>query len=88
MAARDPAKGKEAVEFVKSQVPEEAAQGVAFLELDLSSFESIKSAAKTVVASSPRLNILILNAGCETLFFPFFLLPCAENNTIFIPNTY
>lgn len=62
MAARSPEKGNEAVSEVKSQTPGAA---VSFLELDLSSFESVKNAAKTVVASSDRLDILILNAGCE-----------------------
>ncbi|KAK7749310.1 hypothetical protein SLS62_008279 [Diatrype stigma] len=60
MAARSPEKGKEAVEDIKRQVPDAA---VTFLELDLSSFDSIKAAAKTVLESSPRLDILLLNAG-------------------------
>ncbi|KAK7420238.1 hypothetical protein QQX98_002893 [Neonectria punicea] len=60
MAARSPEKGNEAVADVKRLVPGTAAT---FLELDLGSFDSIKSAAKTVLASSPRLDILMLNAG-------------------------
>ncbi|KAK8076894.1 hypothetical protein PG996_003064 [Apiospora saccharicola] len=60
MAARDPAKGNEAVADVNSQVPE---AHVSYLEMDLSSFASIKKAAKTVLESSPRLDILMLNAG-------------------------
>ncbi|RYP08728.1 hypothetical protein DL764_001748 [Monosporascus ibericus] len=60
MAARSPEKGNEAVTDVKSQVP---GATVTFLELDLSSFASIKSAAKKILASSPRLDILMLNAG-------------------------
>ncbi|AEO69072.1 5721d776-06bd-4118-8c34-3d8d02801515 [Thermothielavioides terrestris] len=60
MAARSPEKGNEAVADVKRQVPGAAAT---FLELDLSSFASIKRAAKTVIAASPRLDILMLNAG-------------------------
>lgn len=60
MAARSSEKGNEAVAHVKSQVPGAA---VTFLKLDLSSFDSIKSAAKTVLASSPRLDVLLLNAG-------------------------
>lgn len=64
MAARSPEKGKEAVDDVKRQVPDAA---ITFLELDLSSFDSIKSAAKTVIASSPRLDILMLNAGRKWL---------------------
>jgi NAD(P)-dependent dehydrogenase (short-subunit alcohol dehydrogenase family) len=60
MAARSPDKGQAAVAEVKSQVP---GATVVFLELDLSSFDSIKKAAKTVLTSSPRLDILMLNAG-------------------------
>ncbi len=60
MAARSPEKGNEAIADVKQQVPGAA---VTFLELDLSSFDSIKRAAETVIASSPRLDILMLNAG-------------------------
>ncbi|KAI0377143.1 NAD(P)-binding protein [Hypomontagnella monticulosa] len=60
MAARSPEKGNEAVTDIKRQVPGAA---VTLLVLDLSSFDSIKSAAKTVLASSPRLDILMLNAG-------------------------
>lgn len=67
MAARSPDKGKEAVEEVKSQVPDAA---VTFLELDLSSFDSIKNAAKTVLESSPRLDILFLNAGRKKFLVP------------------
>ncbi|KPM36216.1 hypothetical protein AK830_g10350 [Neonectria ditissima] len=60
MAARSPEKGKEAVADVRRLVPDAA---VTFLELDLSSFDSIKAAAKTVLASSLRLDIFMLNAG-------------------------
>ncbi|KAK0717946.1 hypothetical protein B0T26DRAFT_872266 [Lasiosphaeria miniovina] len=60
MAARSPEKGVEAVADVKNKVPGAA---VAFLELDLSSFDSIKCAAKTVLDSTQRLDILMLNAG-------------------------
>ncbi|TVY20837.1 Short-chain dehydrogenase TIC 32-like protein [Lachnellula arida] len=60
MAARNPEKGHEAVADIKRRVPGVAA---AFLELDLSSFESVKEAARTVLACSTRLDILMLNAG-------------------------
>lgn len=60
MSARSPEKGQEAVAAVKSQVP---AAAVTFLEMDLSSFKSIKRAVKTVLANSRRLDILMLNAG-------------------------
>lgn len=60
MTARSPEKASEAISHVKAQVPGAA---VAPLELDLSSFDSIKAAARTVLATSPRLDILMLNAG-------------------------
>ncbi|KAK5046922.1 hypothetical protein LTR84_007276 [Exophiala bonariae] len=60
MAARNLEKGNEAVAEVKRQIP---AAAVSFLELDLSSFESIKKAAKTTIAQSDRLDVLMLNAG-------------------------
>ncbi|KAK8094768.1 hypothetical protein PG997_001453 [Apiospora hydei] len=60
MAARSPDKGNEAVADIRSRVP---GASVSFLELDLSSFASIKKAAKIMLDSSPRLDILMLNAG-------------------------
>ncbi|KAK8025289.1 hypothetical protein PG990_003112 [Apiospora arundinis] len=60
MAARSPEKGNEAVAEIQRIVP---GANVAFLEMDLSSLASIKKAAKTVLDSSPRLDILMLNAG-------------------------
>ncbi|KAK8009535.1 hypothetical protein PG991_012086 [Apiospora marii] len=60
MAARSSVKGNEAVAEVNRQVPD---ANVSFLEMDLSSFASIKKAAKTFLASSSRLDILMLNAG-------------------------
>jgi len=60
MAVRSPEKDNEAVADVRSWVPGAA---TTFLELDLSCFDSIKSALKIVLMSSPRRNILILNAG-------------------------
>ncbi|KAK8087332.1 Bli-4-like alcohol dehydrogenase [Apiospora phragmitis] len=67
MAARSPEKGKEAIAEVQSQVPN---ANVSFLEMDLSSFASIKKAAKSVLDSSPRLDILMLNAGPTVMGCP------------------
>ncbi|KAH9896257.1 NAD(P)-binding protein [Xylariomycetidae sp. FL2044] len=63
MAARDQKKGGDAVTFVKGQVVDAAGVEVNFLQLDLSSFASIKSAVRTVMSKSSRLDILMLNAG-------------------------
>ncbi|MCJ1334374.1 hypothetical protein MMC10_011083 [Thelotrema lepadinum] len=60
MTARSADKGNAAVADVKSQSPGVSAS---FLELDLTSFASIKSAAKSFLATAPRLDILFLNAG-------------------------
>lgn len=70
MACRDPVKGREAVEFVKNQLGDSGSSNtvVTFLELDLASFDSIKAAARKVIDSSDRLDILMLNAGRESLF--------------------
>ncbi|CAK7218200.1 hypothetical protein SEUCBS140593_003465 [Sporothrix eucalyptigena] len=60
MSARDPVKGKEALEEVKQAAPD---ANVSFVELDLSSFAKIKEAAATVLKSTTKLDILMLNAG-------------------------
>ncbi|CAK7212256.1 hypothetical protein SBRCBS47491_001401 [Sporothrix bragantina] len=60
MTARDPVKGKEALEEVKQAAP---GSNVSFAELDLSSFAKIKEAAATVLKSTKKLDILMLNAG-------------------------
>lgn len=64
MAARSPEKGQEAAAAVQAQVPGTA---VTFLQMDLSSFQSIKQAVRIVLASSPRLDVLMLNAGRKCL---------------------
>jgi retinol dehydrogenase-12 len=53
--------GVQAVEEIKSAGSKTV--DVKFLKLDLSSFESIKTCAQTVVAEAKKLDILMLNAG-------------------------
>ncbi|PFH59524.1 hypothetical protein XA68_12227 [Ophiocordyceps unilateralis] len=60
LAARNADKANEAIEEIRAKVPDAP---VKFLQLDLSSFESIKKAAETFTAESDRLDILMLNAG-------------------------
>ena len=60
LAARTPSKAKDAIASIKQQVPN---ADITFLELDLTSLASIKTAAETFVASNQRLDILINNAG-------------------------
>lgn len=60
LGARSIQKANAAIDEIRQQVPNAAIQ---VLELDLSSFASIKKAAATVLSTSPRLDILMLNAG-------------------------
>jgi NAD(P)-dependent dehydrogenase (short-subunit alcohol dehydrogenase family) len=60
IAARDAAKADAVVEDIRCQAP---AVAVHFLPLNIASFASIKSAAKTFLASASRFDILYLNAG-------------------------
>ncbi|EGE77498.2 short-chain dehydrogenase/reductase [Blastomyces gilchristii SLH14081] len=63
LAARNVQKAQQAIDDIKQQLPEACKTTISILELDLSSFESIKNAAKIVLAESDRLDILMLNAG-------------------------
>lgn len=60
VTARSTEKANAAVEEVKKQSPNASIKP---LELDLTSFKSIKSAAKKFQDSSSRLDVLMLNAG-------------------------
>jgi NAD(P)-dependent dehydrogenase (short-subunit alcohol dehydrogenase family) len=61
LAARSKAKAEQAIDDITRFAPDHAP--ISFLELDLTSFESIKSAAKSFIASNDRLDILVNNAG-------------------------
>ncbi|KAI0131808.1 hypothetical protein BJ170DRAFT_611428 [Xylariales sp. AK1849] len=60
IAARSAQKSNAVIDEIKAVSPKLSAR---FLELDLSSFDSIKSAARSFLKSAPRLDILIANAG-------------------------
>jgi len=60
LAARSESKARSAIAEIMERVPKAA---ITFLELDLSSFASIKAAADTVTNSTGRLDILMNNAG-------------------------
>jgi retinol dehydrogenase 12 len=60
LAARNLDKAKAAVDEIKRQVPNAP---IKILQLDLSSFESVKEAATTFSSESDRLDILMLDAG-------------------------
>lgn len=61
LTARTVEKANEAIEDVKKTVSN---ANIRPLALDLGSFESIKAAARTFIAASKRLDVLLLNAGC------------------------
>ncbi|KAH7119643.1 hypothetical protein B0J11DRAFT_65405 [Dendryphion nanum] len=60
VAARSALSGQAAVDEIKTGAPE---VDVRLVQLDLTSFESIKSAAREILEGTKRLDILILNAG-------------------------
>jgi NAD(P)-dependent dehydrogenase (short-subunit alcohol dehydrogenase family) len=60
LAARSQEKAKAAIEEVQRHAPDAP---IVPLDLDLTSFASIKDAARTFLAQEERLDILILNAG-------------------------
>lgn len=60
LTARSADKAKEAINEIQHAVPKSR---ITFLQLDLNSLASVCTAAKTVLSSSHRLDILILNAG-------------------------
>ncbi|KAL1856954.1 hypothetical protein Daus18300_010513 [Diaporthe australafricana] len=60
LTSRTTDKANQAIQEIKKEVPNANLKPVA---MDLSSFDSIKSAARTFTQSSQRLDILMLNAG-------------------------
>jgi NAD(P)-dependent dehydrogenase (short-subunit alcohol dehydrogenase family) len=62
MHGRDPRKGEAAVKEVRSTAA--ANVDVRFLQADFASFAQVRDLAAQVVASVPRLDVLINNAGC------------------------
>lgn len=66
LTARSPAKGEDAIKNIQerlSEVPGISLPDIVCLELDLSNLQSVKDAAKTVLARENRLDVLMLNAG-------------------------
>ncbi|KAK7942728.1 uncharacterized protein PG986_011841 [Apiospora aurea] len=61
LAARSAAKAQEAIKDIQQRAPDAAP--ITFLECDLSSFDSIKSAAAKFLSQASELHILINNAG-------------------------
>jgi NAD(P)-dependent dehydrogenase (short-subunit alcohol dehydrogenase family) len=60
LAARDQQKAKGAIDEIKTHAPDAP---IVPLDLDLTSFESIKDAARTFLKQEERLDVLMLNAG-------------------------
>lgn len=63
---RDPRKGAAAVEAVQAVAPA-GTPVIRFLQADFASLRQVESLAAEVVASVPRLDVLINNAGCGNL---------------------
>ncbi|KAH7176082.1 hypothetical protein EDB81DRAFT_771853 [Dactylonectria macrodidyma] len=66
LSARDPAKGQQAIDDIKASDPTNDAP-LHVVGLSLDSLESVRKAAKDLLALTDKLNILILNAG---IMFP------------------
>jgi NAD(P)-dependent dehydrogenase (short-subunit alcohol dehydrogenase family) len=62
---RDPRKGKAALEQVRAAASNSAS--VKFLQADFASLGQVRNLAAEVLASVPRLDVLINNAGCGNL---------------------
>jgi retinol dehydrogenase-12 len=60
LAARSKAKAEAAIKEIKSSAP---GANINFLELDLTSLDSVKTAAETFKRDNDRLDILVTNAG-------------------------
>ncbi|KAH7161359.1 short-chain dehydrogenase/reductase [Dactylonectria macrodidyma] len=60
LASRNLEKARSAADEIKQQVPDAP---IELLELDLSSFDSVKRASRKVLSETDRLDILMLNAG-------------------------
>lgn len=65
MASRSESKALTAIKDIKSQLPKDSltTTTIEHLPLDLSSLESVKTAAQTFTSQNHRLDLLILNAG-------------------------
>ncbi|PSN71470.1 short-chain dehydrogenase/reductase [Corynespora cassiicola Philippines] len=63
LAARNLDKAAAAVKEIQEELPNTALPPIHLLQLDLSSLESVKNAARTFMAQTDRLDILMLNAG-------------------------
>ncbi|KAK5078967.1 hypothetical protein LTS08_003881 [Lithohypha guttulata] len=63
LAARSKAKADQTIKEINDTLPDTAQSTIRFLECDLTSFDSIKKAAKTFTSESDRLDILMNNAG-------------------------
>lgn len=61
LAARTESKARDAIKSIESALSKPV--DIEYLPLDLTSLTSVRKAAETVIASSSRLDILILNAG-------------------------
>ena len=68
LACRNEEKANEAKEKI---IAETGNHNVIFKKLDLSSLQSVRQFAETIIKEEPRLDILINNAGIMSKFFFF-----------------
>ncbi|KAL6837395.1 hypothetical protein V8C40DRAFT_260409 [Trichoderma camerunense] len=67
LAARSQIRAEEAIERIKASSAAARSANIEFLELDLASLESVKTAAARINAEADRLDILHLNAGVASV---------------------
>ncbi|KXJ86030.1 hypothetical protein Micbo1qcDRAFT_186283 [Microdochium bolleyi] len=60
LAARNAAKAKEVTDKIRAEVP---GANIRFVQIDVGSFASVRTAAKQILNGADRLDILLLNAG-------------------------
>lgn len=72
LTARNKEKADATIKEINATLPESSQSSIKFLECDLTSFDSIKAAAKTFTSENERLDILMNNAG---------IMACPEGTT-------
>jgi len=72
LTARNRSKAEATMQEINASLPPESQSAIKFLECDLTSFDSIKKAAKQFTSEQDRLDVLLNNAG---------IMACPEGTT-------